>query len=539
MRKQEMHEGRHTVIVREANGKEIERLTFDLHKLSPLDAVIHDRFFVYNVASQNVYRRAAHGYATRRENATYSEELIGMQRFFEQRDVDYAFQNALETISIDSGSSSATKVSFNVAKDVDLKRFALIRMEQGKPDDAKKAIEFAVTNVPCDTTTRRTQVYLASAIASPEAGADAAHHWIADCAQDDLEAHRAYQDVNKENGREQALRDEYRKMLSASPDSGKAHNLFGRVAGDLTTATAEYEQAVRLDPKLIWPRVALGRAYLLMERYDDAMREFATAADMEGRDPAVVIYYANAAIAKGSPADAIAKIDEIRKTKPRDSGASQARWLLALATGDWPTATDIEKGLAAQESPGSLWYRNTKVLRLQGDTAVDAKIDGALRSRDLHAVALQVKAERLLETGDYAGCAEFVAKNAKEIDPASSAMLLAYSGAGLIIEGKAEEGDNVLAQAKNAIGNSDKGSGDRLAIAVIDGLRGTIPVDATMRAAQEADAVTHGWFVAGVRAWEAGDRDKARADLEKCARLAADLDFPYLEARAMAGRVHR
>ena len=36
--KEEMQEGRHTVIVRGADAKEIERLTFDLQKMSPFDA---------------------------------------------------------------------------------------------------------------------------------------------------------------------------------------------------------------------------------------------------------------------------------------------------------------------------------------------------------------------------------------------------------------------------------------------------------------------------------------------------------------------
>ena len=170
-----MTEGRHTVIVHASDGKEIERLTFDLQKLSPLDAVLHERFFVYNVSGQNVYRRGVHGYAVHAEDATYSEELIGLQRFFEQRDVDYPFQSAPDSVSVDANSShTVKKVSFNAAKDVDLRRFALIRLREGKADEAKKAIDRAVINAPCDTPTRRTQVYLANMTASSEAASEAA-----------------------------------------------------------------------------------------------------------------------------------------------------------------------------------------------------------------------------------------------------------------------------------------------------------------------------------------------------------------------------
>jgi tetratricopeptide (TPR) repeat protein len=537
--KEEMSEGKHTVIVRGPDAKEIERLTFDLQKMSPFDAVMHDRFFVYNVSGQNVYRRAVHGYAARRENASYSEELIAMQRFFEQRDVDYPFSGAPETISIDSNSSSAVKkISFNTAKDVDLKRFALIRLREGKVDEAKKAIDSAVVNAPCDTPTRRVQVYLAGVAGSPEKASATAHQWIGDCVQDDLEAHRAYQDVNREAGRQEALRAEYQKMLSTSPDSGKAHYLLGRVTADPKAAVGQYQEAIRLDPNLVWPRVALGHAYQAMERYGDAFREFTTAIDMKGRDATVVVYYANAAISNGNPVEAVAKVDEIRKSQPRDYSALQARWLLALASSDWPAAADLQKTLASREAPETTWWRSTKVLRLKGDPSVDAKIDYALHSRDLRPLALQARAARLLESGAFAESANFVTQNAKDIDPSAVAMLEAYAAGGLLIEGKAADADKVLAQAELVLGDGGKNA-DRVTSAVVDGLRGTMPVASVMEIGREADAMPHAWFVAAVRSAQSGDRRAAAQSLAKCARAASDLEFPYLEAKGMASAMNR
>src|SRR4029078_9279323 len=116
-----------------------------------------------------------------------------MQKFFEQRDVDYVFQPAPETISLDSKSSVETKISFNPANEVTLSRYALIRLREGKTDEAKTAIERAVTTMPCDTPTRRTQVYVASMLQSSDVASQTAHRWISDCSQDDLEAHRMYQ----------------------------------------------------------------------------------------------------------------------------------------------------------------------------------------------------------------------------------------------------------------------------------------------------------------------------------------------------------
>ena len=64
-----------------------------------------------------------------------------------------------------------------------------------------------------------------------------------------------------------------------------------------------------------------------------------------------------------------------------------------------------------------------------------------------------------------------------------------------------------------------------------------MPVDGVMAVARENDAPAHAWFVAAVRAAQAGDRQRASESLAHCVRAASDLDFPYLEAKAMAARL--
>ena len=531
-------QGAHTVIVRGKDGKELERLTFNLERLSIFGAMMHDRFFVYNVAAHNVYRRAVHGYSARAEDSSYAEELIGMQRFFEQRDVDFPFMPPPETINVDSNrSSTVKKVSFNAAKNIDLSKYALIRLRQGKMDEAKTAIDRAVAKAPCDTNTRRTQVYLAGIAGSLDNASETAHHWIADCAQNDLEAHRAYQDVNRENGRQEALREEYRKMLSASPESGKAHYLYGRVCADPAVATTQYQEAIRLDPKLVWPRVALGHAYQTMERYDDAVREFSAALDMEGRDPSIVVYLATAAIAKGDPGLAVAKVEEVRKANPRDFGALEARWLLALAVGDWQRAAETQKMFAPLEGPQNAWWRNAKLLRIKGDPMIDARIDEAMRSDRLRPFGIQARIERLLETGDVEHAAETLAKNAKTIEPTTAAILEAYAAAGFLLKGNNSTAEKLLADAEKTSAGAPKGGGQRITNAFIAGLRGTRTVDEVIAVGRESDVMSHAWFVAGVRAELAKDHARAAQCFARCARAASDLDFPYLEARAMVAKV--
>jgi hypothetical protein len=170
---------------------------------------------------------------------------------------------------------------------------------------------------------------------------------------------------------------------------------------------------------------------------------------------------------------------------------------------------------------------------------VDAKIGTALHSNELRPLALQARASRLLESGEFAECANFVEQNTKDIDPAAAVMLEAYAAGGLLLEGKTADANRVLAEAKQILDDPKKDNADRVTSAVVDGLRGTMPVASVMEVAREGDAMPHAWFVAAVRSAQAGDRRSAAQNLAKCTRAASDLEFPYLEAKAMASVVKR
>ena len=536
---EEMKEGAHNVVIREKNGTEIERMSFRLDEQNIFDALMHDRFFIYNVSGSKVYRRATHGYSPNPQNASYSEQLIAMQRFFEERDVDYVFQNAPETISMDASSSVEHKVSFNAANDITLSRYALIRLREGKKDDAKAAMTRAVEMAPCDTPTRRTQVYFEGLVDSAAAASKTAHQWIADCKQDDLEAHRSYQDVNREDGNNAALRDEYRTLLASTPDSAKAHYLYGRVVDDPRVAAEQYQQAIKLDPKLVWPRVALGHAYSLMNRHQDALHEYEAALDMDGYDSTVLTYYASAAIAAGSPDAAVAKIDAIRKAKPREFNALDARWRLAIAMSDWDTAETMQKALVPMESQQSAWWRNTTRLRFKNDASVDAHIETASRMRDLREAAVTAHVERLIETGAFADAAQLAAEHAKELDPTAIALFDAYAAGGMLMNGDAAAAAKVLDDAAKAVDGVPASREARIATILIGGLRGAMPVDTVMKLARENDATPHAWFVSAVRAAVAHDRVHVTEGLQRTVTSSAELEFPYLAAKSMLESVSK
>ncbi|HEV7765454.1 MAG TPA: tetratricopeptide repeat protein [Thermoanaerobaculia bacterium] len=524
-----LDKGTYAIVIRESDGKkEIERMRFEIRGVSILDAIFHERFFVYNVASSNVYRRSTHGYAVNAENSTFAQELVAMQRFFEQRDVDYEYTTAPETIRMDAGSKIVNKVAFNIARDFPLPGYALMQLQNGRTDEAQKAIQQAVANAPCDSPTRQNELYIASFVGPEDAPTKAARQWIADCAAHDLEAHRAYQQVATARGHHDALLVEYQQRLAAAPESATAHYLVGRIAHDPAIAVAEHTEAVRLDPEFVWPHVALGYVHAEEEHYDDALREFATALDMPGHDEAVIVYYASAAIAKGRPALAVEKVDQALAAQPKDFAALHARWMLAIASAEWVRAAALQTELAKYESPAGAWWRRLQLLRFKGDPgAVETQIAGGARAPELSGIVRRARVSRALELGHYPAATAALLAGATEIDPSSLLLFRLYTAGGLIVSGDA-------AAAAPLLDKLSKEPGRYFTSALIAGMNGSMPVDRVMKIATESNQPGHGWFVAGVRAYAANDRARASECFAHALRASSDLDFPYFETKKVA-----
>lgn len=531
-------EGAHEIVVSGPDGKEIERHAFTLEELSLVDSITTERFFVYNVGGRRIYRRARHGYAQRAEDSEYSEEMIGMQRWIEQRDVDFVFENAPDQISVSSSASRVTRVSFTAADDVDLATYALIRLNEGKKEEAALAIETAVAAAPCNAQVRRSQVYLAGlAGATPEEAAALALQWIGDCPEDDLEAHRAYQDASEAAGRREELVDEYRRMVAREPLSAMAHYLYGRTLDDPEQALAEHRLAIELDPELAWGHIALAHALRLMDRHAEAFDELAIATEIPGRDDATLVLYAAGGIAAGRTAEAWARIDRICSERPDDLAAASAAWLLAAVSGEWAKAEEIQKKLAAYEEPGDAWWRTTQLQRARGDADVEARIEQAREDQSLAGAAAHLRVARKIEGGDFEGALVAVEEGAEWVDPVMAALFEAYAAAGLLLEGNAPEAERALASAWEKIEAAEDSEAKRGAAAVVRGLRGELSPEAVLVVARATDQVEHGWFVAAVRAAAANDRVGAAANLDRCIRASSYFAFPYLEARAFAERV--
>lgn len=258
---------------------------------------------------------------------------------------------------------------------------------------------------------------------------------------------------------------------------------------------------------------------------------------VKGCDPSVVMYYASAAVAKGQPGDAFEKVEEIRKAHARDVSALRARWLLAAVVGDWDRVAQTEKLLEPLQSPGMSWWLTTKRMRIKHDDSLDARIDGAMKAKELQTLAPDMRIQRSIESGRFADGADLIAINAKDLDPAGAAMLEAYAAGGFMLQHDSASALKLLNDAHKLVAGAPKGSGQRVTTALVEGLRGTMPIDTVMAIARENDSMPHAWFVDAIRAAGSGDKKHASESLGKCMRAASDLDFPYLEGKAMAARL--
>jgi Flp pilus assembly protein TadD len=534
-RKETLKEGRHTIIVREReSGREIEQFPFEVSELGPFEAIGAERFFVYNVAARRVYRREVIGYASSLENQSYDLQWIALQPFFEQRGVDYPFATAPETISSSSG-ATVKKVSFNPATDIHLEDYSLIRLQEGDLAGARAAIDAAVTATPCETGTRRLHLLVASLTDPDDGGVGAARQWISDCAPDDLEAHRAYQDLHTSRDSGAAMRAEYAARVAEDPASAKLHYLYGRVSSEPAIAVREYNEALRLDPSLAWPRVALGYEQAMDGRFAVALREFGAALDIEGHDPGVIIYYAGAAIANGTPEGALELVERRLAENRKDPAALEASWMLANATMNWDGATAFQKTLLPIEGEAAAWWRNTRSLRFRGDdAALELELERAAHNEELAAIAQRVRIERAIERGDLALAEEQIALSGELLDPAHLALLEAYVSGAWQLAGDSPAAARSLQAALALL----EGTGEDawLIRAVIEGLNGTRPLEELFSVTRQNNMISHAWFVAAVK-----ERNPATAaaKLRRASLAAMDLDFPHLETSAMADRIGR
>jgi hypothetical protein len=270
----------------------------------------------------------------------------------------------------------------------------------------------------------------------------------------------------------------------------------------------------------------------MLERYEDALREYAAALESNGHDPAILSAYAAAAVGGGRVDEAKSRIDSLRTATDRSDDLN-ARWILAVAARDWTTASQVQKSLEPIEGIRAAWWRRIQLLRIQGDPSVDNAIAAATQKPQLREFAESAHVERLLDDGEFSKAASLAVQNAKELGPASSATLLAYAAGGLLMHGEAQSATRILDDAVKTLQSVPESRERRITGALIAGLRGSMPLASVMAIARDNDSLPHAWFVAAVRAGLAHDHAGAADALTHCMKTASGFDFPYLEAKSL------
>jgi tetratricopeptide (TPR) repeat protein len=527
--------GRHAIVVADLQGKEIERADADVPAVDLWDALGTNRFFVYNVAAAHIYRREAIGYAEAAANQTYKASFLALDRFFEQDDVDYIFEPAPETIEVDSHSSATTKVAFNVSPDTTFNGVGVLWFGEGRVEDAERAFRRALVAEPCSPPAWGNLLHILRTRENREDVGKTARSWVDACPAR-VEAHREYQEAQIALGRRDRMLEEYQARRMEHPEVGANHYLYARLVQDPERSLPIYREAAQHDPNLWWADYAMANNLLTLERPGESLEPLEQALQAPDHDPAIVRLYAMAAVAAGAVERADGRLEAIEKQqKEPDEDLWQARWLLALAAGQYDAAAARlqEHTQAGGESPQD-WMRRVQLMRLREDRAGTAKTlaEGRLRP-DLAGLAGTLRMEDALGQGRWSEAAAAI-DELKPEDISGSDRLYAATAALLSGDRKAamERLDKLAADLAKAGDDADSAA----LLAMVQHLEGRAPAAAVLASARRAgfSSLPHAYFMLAAAREAAGDAAGARALYEKSRQCALTFDLPYFAAAARA-----
>ncbi|HEV8580517.1 MAG TPA: tetratricopeptide repeat protein [Thermoanaerobaculia bacterium] len=530
--KKRVQPGEHTIVVADAQGREMERYKASMRKLDLFDALTTDRLFVYDVAEAHIYQREEIGYAVSEADRTYRQSFIALRRFFEQQDVDYVFEAAPETMEVESGSSTTVRVALNVAK-LDANRLGVIWFNEGKTQDAARAFRRALAAEPCSVPAHGN---LLQVLPSREETAAEARKWLTECPG--VESHRAYQQARIALGQRGAVLAEYQARLAAHPEVGANHYLYGRLVDDPERSMPLYRQAIELDPSLSWGRLALAYDMLALERDAEALEILEPTLRMPDRDTTVTELYAMAAIGAGAIDRARGALDEVEKAlRDEDAQLWHARWLLLLAGGEFEAAEKRLKAreLAYGERNPDVWALRAQLLRVQGDASGLKRIltEGRLRP-DVAGLARTLLQEQALGAGQWQEAAAALDGLKPEEISYPDRVLAAW---GLQMAGDRKGADERLAAVEAELEPAAANDAQAAAqLAMARHLRRRTTAEAVLAAARRSGfhTVPHAYFVLAAEREAAGDAAGARLLYEKARRRSLDLDVPGFAAAARA-----
>jgi tetratricopeptide (TPR) repeat protein len=526
--------GTHTIRVTGPRG-EIERYTA---KIAPPDldeTFLGPGFYIYNVAETRVYQRESIGYTYKKDEsaARYHRDVIGLQRFFHQDEVDFLFREPPKRIQGDGTDSVERKTAFNVDPG-GLTSFGASRVDQDDLVTAEKALRKGLTLAPCDIDGRLSLVLLLELQKRQEEMLQVARGWTA-CPG--IDPHRQYQEALRRAGRSAEVLAEYRARLDAHPEIGANHYLYARLLTDPEQQLAEYREAVRLEPGLARAHAGIGYVLLEREQHAEALEAFGRALAVPAHPADLHLAYAMAAVGAGSPGPA----DQVlQRTGAGPEDVWEARWLLALADGRFDDAQDLLNAHEDRDPDDTdVWKHRILLLRLAGRRELlDKELSRAAHREELAEDLATVHFDMALEEGRFRDAAAVVDREMAEDRAGANRVDRVYAAAALLLAGDRKAADERLGKlAAELAGEKDWSSRNTQAAGVLTTIldHPISAAEAIRRAAQvDFTVIPHAYFMLGVRAAAAGDAQAAHGFFARSRKTALDLELPYLAAQALA-----
>ncbi len=174
--------------------------------------------------------------------------------------------------------------------------------------------------------------------------------------------------------------------------------------GDLSRALADYDEAIRLDPRYPHAYNYRGMVYAFRGDADRAFADYDEAIRLAPRYAHAYLNRGNAWLAKGDPDAAIADFDEAIRLEPRSAAAHIDRGDAWLRKGDSGRAlADFDEAIRLEPKDAMAYNNRGRIYFQRGETdRALADYDEALRLAPRFAMAYNNRSEAWSRKGDFA-----------------------------------------------------------------------------------------------------------------------------------------
>ena len=186
------------------------------------------------------------------------QRVLAGERTFISPHIDYRNETPPNSMKVGSKSAEIAKTHLSLLpeKSADLLQYLLTR---GPPEAARRFAESRVILEP--TNHELLKMYLGSLKSDPDfERAKAILKTQLAVRPVNVNWHRHYQEVHRSVAAKQELRTEYDNLLAAEPGNAALLYLRGRIGATTAEKNDFYQRAIKADPKLGWPWMALGYA---------------------------------------------------------------------------------------------------------------------------------------------------------------------------------------------------------------------------------------------------------------------------------------